>query len=97
MLEVRSDNVTALTLLTTLRAKGDGLTLIAREVALDIGLSVYRPAVAAHAPGVSHKVADALSRRFAPAFEYVLPKYLDRAREVSAPPRATTYYTSLGS
>lgn len=77
--------------------KGDGVTLIAREVALDIGLSVYRPAVAAHAPGISHKVADALSRRFAPGFDYILPTFLDKATEVSAPGRPTSYYTSLDS
>jgi hypothetical protein len=74
--------------------KGTGLTLIAREVALDIGISIYRPAVAAHAPGISHKVADALSRRYAPGFDYILPKYLEHATEVSAPCRPPTYYTS---
>jgi hypothetical protein len=94
VLEVRSDNVTALTLLTKMTVRGDGLTLIAREVALDIGLSIYRPAVAAHAPGISHKVADALSRKYAPGFDYNLPKYLEQATEVSAPARPPTYYIS---
>jgi hypothetical protein len=75
-------------------ATGAGLTLIASEMALDIGLNIYRPAVAAHAPGISHKVADALSRRYAPGFEYSLPKYLEQAKEVSAPSRPSTYYTT---
>ena len=94
VLEVRSDNVTALTLLTKMSATGAGLTLIAREMALDIGLSIYRPAVAAHAPGISHKIADALSRKFAPGFAYSLPKFLETAKEVSAPSRPATYYTT---
>ena len=89
--------MTALTLLTKMSATGPGLTLIAREMALDIGLSIYRPAVAAHAPGISHKVADALSRRYAPGFNYSLPQFLETAREVSAPRRPATYYSTKTS
>ena len=94
-LEVRADNVTALTMLTTLRVHGHGMSIIGCEVALDLGTGVYRPVVCAHSPGVAHKVADALSRRFAPAFQYALPACLAEAAEVSVGPRLASYYRSL--
>ena len=94
-LEVRSDNVTSLTMLTTLRVHGHGMSILGRELALDLGTGVYRPAICAHSPGVAHKVADALSRRYAPAFEYELPTCLTAALEVSVGPREASYYRSL--
>ena len=66
-----------------------------RELALDLGTGIYRPAICAHSPGVAHKVADALSRRYAPAFEYELPTCLAAALEVSVGPREASYYRSL--
>ena len=48
---------------------------IAREVALDIGASAYRPDVAEDIPGVANKAADALSRPRAPD-PPALPPYI---------------------
>ena len=94
-LEVRSDNVTALTMLASMRVHGRGLTIIARELALDIGNGVHRPDVCAHSPGVAHKVADALSRKFAPGFSYTVPPCLADAAEVAAPSRAPNFWRSM--
>ena len=95
-LEVRADNVTALTMLTTLRAKGPGVTLISRELALDLGNGTFRPDVCAHAPGVSHVVADALSRQHAPGFKFVMPTCLEDCRETPTPARDRSFYRTLG-
>jgi hypothetical protein len=94
-LEVRADNVSALTMLTCFRVKGRGLTLIAREIALDVACGTYRPAVCSHAPGVAHKVADVLSRKFCPNFQYVLPPVLSEAKEVLIPMRTKEYFSAL--
>ena len=93
-LEVRSDNVTALTMLASMRVHGKGLSLIARELALDIGRGVYRPDVCAHSPGVAHVVADALSRKYAPGYNYALPRCLAEASEAAAPSRAAGFWRS---
>ena len=61
-LEVRSDSVSALIMLIKLKTSGAGTSLIVRELALDIGDSLYEPNVAAHVPGVANLIADHLSR-----------------------------------
>ena len=61
-LEVRSDSVSALIMLIKLKTSGVGTSLIARELALDIGDSLYEPNVAAHVPGVANLIADHLLR-----------------------------------
>ena len=94
-LEVRADSVSALTMLTCFRVKGRGLTMIAREIALDIGCGTYRPAVCAHSPGVAHQVADMLSRKYAPGFQYSLPACLAKARETLIPARIAEYFAAL--
>ena len=94
-LEVRSDNVTSLTMLTSLRVHGHGMTILGRELALDLGTGIYKPAICAHSPGVAHKIADALSRRYAPAFQYELPGCLKAASEVTVGPRLGPYWRSL--
>ena len=40
--------------------------IIAKELALDVASRSYEPQVVLHTPGVAHKLADHLSRRFAP-------------------------------
>ena len=56
-LEVRSDSDSALIMLIKLKASGTGTNIIARELALDIGDSLYEPNVAAHVPGVANTIA----------------------------------------
>ena len=65
-IEVRGDSVCMLTLVIQLRARASSpaLGMVAREMALDIAEAVYTPDVVSHVPGLAHKVADGLSRRF---------------------------------
>ena len=72
-LVVKSDNITALTLLCKLKGSSASLNIIARELALDFGDCSYRPTVVTHAPGISLVTADTLSRRFQPSKEFKLP------------------------
>lgn len=60
-LKVKLDNVTALTLVLKIRPKTAALMIIARELALLLIHFSFPPAVV-HTPGISHKIADALSR-----------------------------------
>jgi len=39
-----------------------GLSIVAREVALDLADAAYRPLVAEHIPGIANTLADALIR-----------------------------------
>ena len=64
-LKVRGDNVGALTLLTKLRPSSAAQAIVARELALHL-IEVSFPPEAVHTPGVSHIIADRLSRVFAP-------------------------------
>ena len=61
-LRVRSDSITALTMVLKLKAKGAGTSIISREMALDIAEAVYSPSIASHLPGVANITADVLSR-----------------------------------
>ena len=94
-LEVRADNVAALTLVMKMKAKGDGMNLIARELALDIGSAAFRPNVVAHTPGIANVTADQLSRKFMPDVVFTLPKALDNVEEVHLPLRTKEFYKSL--
>ena len=58
-LTVRGDNVEALQMILQLKAAGSGTSLIVRELALDIAVSNYVPAVAEHIPGIVN-VTDSL-------------------------------------
>ena len=94
-LEVRSDSVTALTMVATMRASGRGPGIVARELALLFASSPYRPRVVSHIPGVANKTADTLSRRFDPDASFVLPAFLADAKEEDLPPRPRSYYQTL--
>ena len=67
-LRIRSDNVGILTLLIKLRPSytSPGLSLIAREVALEFGTAAYKPRVFQHIPGLANDWADRLSRLHQP-------------------------------
>lgn len=77
VLKVRSDNVSAFTLLTTMRpppAKDDDghrvpnttMAIVARELAMRL-VNLSFPPDAEHAPGTGHIIADKLSRVHAPS------------------------------
>ena len=95
VLEVRADNITALTMLTSQRGRGPALTLLSRELALDFGSGVFRPQICSHSPGVAHKVADALSRKFCPNYTYDLPVSLSGVQENLVPARSSAYFKTL--
>jgi hypothetical protein len=65
VLKVRGDNVGALTLLIKMRPSSPTLAIVARELALRL-VELSFPPDAVHTPGVSHVIADKLSRVFAP-------------------------------
>ncbi len=81
-----------------LKVKGQGFSLIAREVAMELGDGSFSPLDATHLPGVADTVADALSRRFSPRMassSWQLPAYSDYASETVAPIRARDYYVTM--
>ena len=51
-LEVRADNITALTMVMSLKGSSPAINRIARELALDLGDASFRPDVISHTPGV---------------------------------------------
>ena len=64
-LQVRSDNVTALTMLVKMRPGSPNIAIIAREIALRL-VEFSFPPDAMHTPGIAHALADDLSRIYAP-------------------------------
>ena len=64
VLAVRSDSVVALSMLARMKVSGVGMGIVGRELALTLAEASFRPQVCAHLPGLSNKVADALSRQF---------------------------------
>ena len=63
LLEVKSDSISALAMSLKTKASGYGTSIIARELALDIAQSEYKPDVAEHIPGVDNVLADVFSRK----------------------------------
>ena len=96
-LKVKSDNVTALTLLTKMRTKKDSpeLAIIARELALRL-VDLSFPPDAEHTPGLGHVFADRLSRVFAPTGKGFITSDLHpamaTAQVAQAPARGPSFY-----
>ena len=91
---LKGDNVTALNLVLRMKAPAGALKAIAKEVAMVLLESPYRPASAMHIPGLTNTLADALSRKFEPSDAvWVLPKELEGVTEVELPTRTAAYYT----
>jgi len=95
LLRVRSDSMSALTSVMFCRAAGVGTAIVARELALDIAESIYRPDIGEHIPGVVNLAADALSRLFIPNGKYVIPTYLAGALCVFPPKRRRSFYRTV--
>ena len=94
-LRVKSDSVSALVLAMNLKTAGRGTSIVAREMALDIASSEYRPHIAEHIPGVDNVIADALSRRFAPDYAFVMPACLAHVPELKLADRDEAYFRTL--
>ena len=75
-LSIRNDNVGALVLLGQLGTHSATNNIIAKEAALDIGISSFRPKAAHHIPGITNKTCDHLSRIHQPGHQEDLPKAL---------------------
>ena len=93
---VRGDNVTMLTMVLHFKGTSTALNIIAREVALDVAASSYRPLIAEHIAGVANVTADALSRLHMPGNAYALPACLSEARLALVAPRPRAWYRALG-
>jgi hypothetical protein len=94
---VRSDSVSALTIVMKLKTKGRGPSIVAREMALDMAESCYYPHVVEHVPGVDNTVADMLSRKYMPGGNYLVPMCLAGVEELLLPMRDRSYYRSMPS
>ena len=97
-LRVRGDNVGALALVVKMRPKTARLAIVARELALIFTNYSFLPAVF-HTPGVSHKIADQLSRMHDPNAEkpqeILAHPALRYAVASSVPERDRSFYITL--
>ena len=95
-LRVRSDNMSARTLLLLLRARGIGLNLIVREIALDLGDCAFIPSRVEHLPGVANGLSDSLSRRIDPKKQPgSFPASFKGVWRIEVSLRDTKYYTPV--
>ena len=106
VLSVKSENVSALTLLTKMcplaahdeqgnRVPNMTMAVVARELAMRL-VHMSFPPDAVHMPGVGHIIADRLSRAFSPTVEpcelRLFHPALMHAAEDEAPPRLEHWY-----
>ena len=89
---VKADNLAALTMTATMRAKRGPMSLIAREMALDTADGLYSPSLVQHIPGVTNIAADTLSRMFQPGKTHVLPVFLKNAKLISVAERSRQWW-----
>jgi hypothetical protein len=95
IIHVQSDSISALIISQTLKTAGKGAGIVAREIALDIAHAVYTPHVAEHIPGDENVIADALSRRYAPGFNFELPQCLEHVAESVLEQRGAAYFRTI--
>lgn len=93
---VRGDNMTMLSMISTLGGLSPAVNLLTREAALLFSAACYRPVGAEHAPGVANAIADALSRRFQPSKQWAVPPALASVPETILPRRRASWYLSAG-
>ena len=91
-LTTKSDSVSALTLLSKLKASGSGPNMVARELALDLGDSAFKPSQFIHTPGVANVLSDRLSRICQPDSSYAVPETLRDVPRTSVPVRISSFY-----
>ena len=91
-LRVRADNYTVLAMVSRMKAASPQLRLISADMALVLTDSCYMPWVAEHTPGIQNVVADALSRRFEPGFNFILPPALEGATPCAPTARDEPWY-----
>ncbi len=94
-LEVRSDSVTALSMVARMQSSSPQVGVVARELALTLSCSCVRPCVIEHTPGVANKLADALSRRYQPGVAWQRPAAVAHVPECLLAPRCAKYYLTV--
>ena len=95
VLQVRSDNIGALSLFAFLKGSSASLRTIAAEFALDLGKAEFRPDLFTHIPGITNVICDVLSRRYDPSKTFYIPKQHRKARAIMPPPRTQSWWRSL--
>jgi hypothetical protein len=95
VLRVKSDNISALVMCLKLKTDGFGTGIVARELALDIACSEYKPQIGEHIPGVDNVIADALSRKLQPGVVFNLPPCLRTVEEMVVPTRGMEFFRTL--
>ena len=93
-LQLRTDNVAALTTLIKMQPHSSSLGIIARELALDVAASAYTPDEAVHIPGIANKAADVLSRLYAPG-PPPIPAYLIEHERHQCPIRNPGWWRAI--
>ncbi len=87
---------TMLTRVLHFEGSSPALSLIARELALEVAEAAYRPLLAEHIPGAANVAADALSRLHAPGGHYKLPGELRTLQQSPVEARPREWYRSFG-
>ena len=96
-LSIKSDSVSALSLVLNLRTSGFGCNLVAREIALDVAEMAYRPDVVEHVRGVSNISADCLSRLCQPGSKYEIPPEFENVTRAIPQTRNRELFRTLGT
>lgn len=95
-LAIRNDNIGALVLLGQLETKSQRNSIIAREAALDIGISSFRPQIVEHIPGITNVTCDELSRLSQPGKTHnAIPKILQGIPKKTISARDKTWWKSI--
>jgi hypothetical protein len=95
VITVKADNIAALTMVASMKARRGPMSVVAREMALDVACGLYSPSIAEHLPGVVNEAADALSRRHQPGKTFVLPFLLKKATERRPDNRNSDWWRSI--
>ena len=95
MLDVRSDNMTTLAMISRMKAKIPSLRIVAAEMALLLADSAHMPWVVEHTLGIQNLVADICSRKFEPGFAFHLPAALSETTCCTPPARGELWYRTL--
>ena len=88
---VRSDSLSALRSMVKMSSSSPALNAIARELALDSVLGLYKIGFATHVPGIANILADDLSRMWAPD-AHDFPEQLRHVRQEHVPPRDSEFW-----
>ena len=93
-LRVRGDNITMLTMVSSLKGTSPSLNKIARELALEFAAAAFKPIATVHVPGVANVLADKLSRMHAPGYSAEVPAQLAQSQRVFPPARTPEWYVA---